>query len=283
MRCHADFGGYMWHSASCKICKKYIFWGLSVKQNCAATRSSWCSYDTEVSCRLGRGTSASHLALRPTVRAVTATTADLRRSFPCRHREMRHFKWRKSTDRSKLPVRDEKAPLSSDVQCFVRRQQLIFGALFHVVIGKRYFKWKKKIDRSKLPGKDKQANLSCDVLCFGGRRQQLISSALFWCLHQEGLFWVKKLIVKSIWSAEDTSHNRQVKCWLALGRNINHICMTCLKKRFQWTQSEKYKTKTTESRFVKFKLKCSWSKGRRGHTYISKQLSWVVICPLKKN
>ena len=40
-----------------------------------------------MSCRLGRSTSGSHLAHRPTVRAVTATTADLRRSFPCRHRE----------------------------------------------------------------------------------------------------------------------------------------------------------------------------------------------------
>ena len=65
MRCHADFGGYMWHSASCKICKKYIFWVLSVKQNCAATRSSWCSYDTEVSRRLGRVQVAATLPTGP--------------------------------------------------------------------------------------------------------------------------------------------------------------------------------------------------------------------------
>ena len=175
-----------------------------------------------MSCRLGRSTSGSHLAHRPTVRAVTATTADL-------------------------------------------------GALFHVGIGKRHFKWKKSIDRSKLPRKDEKAQLSSDVQW---RASTADLRRSFTCRHRERLFLVKKLIVHLIcWGYITQSESEVLMCvgWLQY-----LICVTRLKSSFS---ERKVKSTTTamENRFAKFKLKCSSSKGRRGHTYISEQLSWVVL------
>ena len=123
---------------------------------------------------------------------------------------------------------------------------------------------------------------NCQVMCSALNGVNSWSPALFYKSAPRKAVFSEKAHVKSIWSADDTSQNRQVKCWCALAGNINQICVTCLKSGFSECRVRSTTT-TTESRFVMFNLKCSWSKGRREHTYILKQLSWGVICPLKKN
>ena len=130
---------------------------------------------------------------------------------------------------------------------------------------------KKSIDRLKLPRKDEKTQLSSDVQW---RASTADLRRSFTCRHRERLFFVKKLIVHLIcWGYITQSESEVLMCvgWLQY-----LICVTRLKSGFS---ERKVKSTTTamENRFAKFKLKCSSSKGRRGHTYISEQLSWVVL------
>ena len=218
-----------------------------------------------VSCRLGRGRSGSLLAGPVSYRVGSYKwhSAMWYKSFSVKIRCRKILKCHADLGRVQVAATLPTGPLC--VQW--RQQQLISGALFHVGIGKRHFMWKKSIDRLKLPRKDEKTQLSSDVQW---RASTADLRRSFTCRHRERLFLVKKLIVHLIcWGYITQSESEVLMCvgWLQY-----LICVTRLKSSFS---ERKVKSTTTamENRFAKFKLKCSSSKGRRGHTYISEQLS----------
>ena len=123
------------------------------------------------------------------------------------------------------------ATLSTGPVCVQwRQQQLISGALFHVGIGKRDISSEERA----LTGQNyllKMKRHNCQVMCSALNGVNSWSPALFYMsASREAVF------------SERAQCQVHLICWryITLMCVINQICVTRLKKRFQWMQSEKY-------------------------------------------
>ena len=170
------------------------------------------------------------------------------------------------------------ATLSTGPLCVQwRQQQLISGALFHVGIRKRDISSEERA----LTGQTYLGKINkqiCHVMCCASDGVNSWYPALFSyvCIKRGCFEWKSSL--SSPFDLLKIHHT--IARWSADVRYQSDLRDTSEKAV---SVNAKWEVQQRQQKADLFKLKCSWSKRRRGHTYISKQLSWVVICPLKKN